>query len=107
MIQKVKTEDFASEVLRADKPVLVDFGAPWCVFCRRLEPAIERVSLLYSDKIKFVRVDTDESPEIARKYGVEGIPVLFIFKDGKVLDSAVNPGSQNALTEWLAANKVI
>ena len=86
----VITEDnFEAEVLQADKPVLVDFWATWCGPCQRLSPLVEQVAQ-ENDHIKVCKIDTDECPDIARKYGIMSIPTLMVFKEGDV--TATNVG---------------
>lgn len=86
----VITEDnFEAEVLQADKPVLVDFWATWCGPCQRLSPLVEQVAQ-ENDNIKVCKIDTDECPDIAQKYGIMSIPTLMVFKEGDV--TATNVG---------------
>lgn len=88
-IKEVKEKDFKEEVLEADKPVLVDFWAEWCLPCRRMEPVVEKIGEEFKDKIKVCKVNVDENPSTASEYGIRGIPSLFIFKKGEVVDRIV------------------
>jgi thioredoxin 1 len=90
----VTTANFQTEVLGADKPVLVDFWASWCGPCKMLAPVVEKLSTQYTEKVRFVKLNTDENPDIAGKFGISGIPCLILIKDGKEIDRFVgfDPG---------------
>ena len=81
--------NFGAEVLKSDKPVLVDFWAPWCGPCRMLAPVLAEVAAEKGDKIKVGKVNVDENPELAAQYGISGIPAILLFKDGKVAATTV------------------
>ena len=81
--------NFEVEVLKSDKPVLVDFWAPWCGPCRMLAPVLAEVAAEKGDKIKVGKVNVDEEPDLAAKYGISGIPAILLFKDGKVAATSV------------------
>ena len=89
------------------KPVVVDFWAPWCGYCRRLAPAVERLEAEIGSKVTVLKADIDELPEIAQQYEIDTIPTLILFKDGKEADRVVNPPSQDAVEEWLKTNQVL
>lgn len=76
--------NFDQEVLKSDIPVLVDFWAPWCGPCRMLSPIIEELSGEYSGKVKIAKCNTDECPNTANRYGIQGIPSLLIFHNGEL-----------------------
>ena len=88
-IKILKTDEFESEVLKSDKVTVVDFFATWCNPCRALAPILETAGKELGDKVKVVKIDVDESEDIARKYGVMSIPTMVIIKDGKELDRMV------------------
>ena len=81
--------NFEAEVLKSDKPVLVDFWAPWCGPCRMLAPILAEVAAEKGDKIKVGKVNVDEEQELAAQYGITGIPAILLFKDGKVVATSV------------------
>jgi thioredoxin 1 len=85
----VTQSTFSTQVLGADKLVLVDFWAPWCGPCRMLSPVVEKVAGQLGDRVSFVKLNTDENPQIAGDYQVSGIPCLILFKGGKAVDRIV------------------
>jgi len=85
----VTQSTFPTQVLASDKPVLVDFWAPWCGPCRMLSPVVEKVAGQLGDRIGFVKLNTDENPSIAGQYQVSGIPCLILFKGGQAVDRIV------------------
>jgi thioredoxin 1 len=85
----VSQATFQNQVLGADKPVLVDFWAPWCGPCRMLAPVVEKLAGQLGDRVSFVKLNTDENPTIAGQYGVSGIPCLILFKGGQAVDRIV------------------
>lgn len=80
---------FDSEVLQSEKPVLVDFWAPWCGPCRALAPVIDEISNDFSETVKVGKVNVDENPEISMKYGIRSIPTLIVFKNGEVFEQVI------------------
>jgi thioredoxin 1 len=85
----VDDKSFASEVLNADLPVLVDFWATWCGPCRSIGPIVEELAEEFVGKIKVTKLNVDESPATPSQYGVRGIPTLILFKGGKIFDQIV------------------
>ena len=87
-IPEVTNASFQTEVLGSDRPVLVDFWAPWCGPCKMIAPHVERLSTSYAGRVKFVKLNTDEN-DVGFNYQVSGIPCLILFKDGKEADRLI------------------
>ena len=98
---KVTTADFEAVVLKSTTPVLVDFWAEWCGPCRAVGPILEELSNEYGDKIKIVKLNTDEEGAIAMKYGISSIPTMNIFVNGEVVKSIVGAKPKPALLKDL------
>jgi thioredoxin 1 len=94
---------FASDVLNADQPVLVDFWAPWCGPCRMIAPQIHELAAAYANRAKVAKVNVDENPESTARFGITGIPALLIFKNGKVVDRIIGFTSAKSLAAKLDA----
>lgn len=89
MARNITKENFSTEVLNTDKPVLLDFWASWCAPCRMLAPSIDQLSEQYADTAVIGKVNIDEQQELAQRFGVMSIPSVFVLKGGKVVESAV------------------
>jgi len=89
MVKEVGDGTFKAEVLDSDKPVLVDFWAPWCGPCRMVHPIVEDLASEMSDQVKFTRLNVDDNQGTAAQYGIMAIPSLLIFKDGRVAQQHV------------------
>ena len=98
---KVTTADFESVVLKSATPVLVDFWAEWCGPCRAVGPILEEISNEYGDKLKIVKLNTDEEGSIAMKYGISSIPTMNVFVGGEVVKTIVGAKPKPALLKDL------
>lgn len=85
----ITVQNFEKEVLQSDKPVLLDFWATWCGPCRMLAPIIEELANDYEGKIKVGKVNVDDEPALAAKFGISSIPTVLVFKEGKLTNSSV------------------
>lgn len=94
---------FEADVLKSDKPVLVDFWAPWCGPCKAVAPILEEIAGEYADKIDVVKLNTDENPTTSAKYGITGIPTLNVYVGGEVVKSIVGAQPKPRLVKELSA----
>ncbi len=99
--KKVTDASFQSDVLGADKPVLVDFWAEWCGPCRQIGPALEELSDELGEKVTITKLNIDENPDAPTKYGVRGIPTMILFKNGAPAATAVGARPKSAIKSWL------
>ncbi len=97
----ITTNSFENDVLRADKPVLVDFWAQWCPYCRRIAPAFDKVGEQYADTLIAGKINYDEEPQLIQRFGIDTIPTLLLFKNGEVIGSIVAPGSKAAIETFI------
>lgn len=100
-VTEVKEADFKEVVLDSELPVLVDFWAPWCGPCRMVAPVVEEIAQQYEGKVKVVKLNTDENPQIASQYGIRSIPTLMVFKDGQKLEMVVGAVPKTTLSNTL------
>ncbi len=100
-VLQVTDQSFEKEVLKSDKPVLVDFWAPWCGPCRRQGPIVEELSNELKGKVKVAKLNTDENPKTSQAYNIRGIPCLIVFKSGKVADQLVGLRSKEELLQTI------
>ena len=97
----ITTNSFENDVLHADKPVLVDFWAQWCPYCRRIAPAFDKVGEQYADTLIAGKINYDEEPQLIQRFGIDTIPTLLLFKNGEVIGSIVAPGSKAAIETFI------
>ena len=102
-IKHINENNFDSEVLGADGPVLVDYWAEWCGPCKMIAPVLDELADEFGDKITITKVDVDTNAAIAQKYGIRGIPTLMIFKDGEVHSTRVGAATKGQLKEFIEA----
>lgn len=96
-------DNFDSEVIKSDKPVLVDFWAVWCGPCRMIAPIVEELAAEYEGKAKIGKLDVDNNQQISIKYGVRSIPTILIFKDGQIKDTIIGAVPKNMIVQKLNA----
>jgi thioredoxin 1 len=100
-ILEIGDSSFDAEVLQSEKPVLVDFWAPWCGPCRAIAPMVEELAAAFGDKVKFAKCNVDENPVTPSKFGIKSIPTLIFFNQGKVLDKIIGIVPKSQLEEMI------
>jgi len=96
--------DFEKDVLQSDKPALVDFWAEWCGPCKMIAPLLDEAAGEYAERMSVVKLNVDENPNTAQKFGIRSIPTLILFKDGAVQAQKLGAMSKSQLTEFLDSN---
>ena len=99
----VTDANFEAEVRNSPVPVVVDFWAEWCGPCKQIGPSLEELSSHYAGKVKIVKVNVDENPDLPAQFGVRGIPALFLFKDGQVVSNKIGAAPKAALANWISS----
>jgi thioredoxin 1 len=99
----VSDSDFDAQVLKSDKPVLVDFWAEWCGPCKMIGPSLEEISEELGEQVQIVKLNIDDHPDTPAKYGVRGIPTMILFKNGEIADTKVGAAPKAQLKSWLEA----
>jgi len=92
---------FETDVLKSDRPVLVDFWAAWCAPCRMLAPTVEAIADKYASTARVVKLNVDDNPSVSQRYGIKGIPTLILFKNGKEEERVVGATSEAAISRML------
>ena len=100
---EITDDNFESEVLQSDKPVLIDFWAVWCGPCKIIAPIVEELALEYDGKVKVGKLDVDSNQQTSIKYGVRSIPTLLVFKDGNVKETIIGAVPKKLIVEKLNA----
>ncbi len=101
MLPEVTDATFATEVLSNDVPVLVDFWAPWCAPCLKLNPVLDALAEEYGDRLRFVKLNSDDNPETTRNYNVQSMPTLTVFRKGQVIGQLVGARAKFTLRNEL------
>ena len=103
MADQTTDATFENDVLKSDTPVLVDFWAPWCGPCQILGPIIDQLSEKLAGQAKVVKINVDENPQTAMKYGIRGIPTVMVFKNGQVAEQLVGVRPESAYLDAISA----
>jgi len=100
-VKETTDETFETDVLKSDRPVLVDFWAAWCAPCRMLAPTVEAVADKYASNARVVKLNVDDNPSVSQRYGIKGIPTLILFKNGREEERVVGATSEGAISRMI------
>jgi thioredoxin 1 len=100
-VKETSDGTFEDDVLKSDRPVLVDFWAAWCAPCRMLAPTVEAVAEKYASNARVVKLNVDDNPSVSQRFGIKGIPTLILFKNGKEEERVVGATSEQAISRML------
>ena len=104
LVFHVTDSEFNEKVIKADKPVLIDYWAEWCGPCKMIAPVLDEIAVEYANKLAVAKLNIDHNPETPQHYGVRGIPTLMLFKDGEVEATKVGALTKTQLTEFIDNN---
>ena len=100
-VKSIKENEFESEVINSDKPVVIDFWAEWCGPCKEIAPILDEIADEMKDKIKVVKINIDENPNIPNKYGIQSIPTMIIFKKGEPISTKIGAAIKSEVKTWI------
>jgi thioredoxin 1 len=100
-VRETSDGTFENDVLKSDRPVLVDFWAAWCAPCRMLAPTVEAIAEKYANSARVVKLNVDDNPSVSQRFGIKGIPTLILFKNGKEEERVVGATSEQAISRML------
>tara|TARA_B100000809_G_C14648250_1_gene354935 strand:+ start:139 stop:474 length:336 start_codon:yes stop_codon:yes gene_type:complete len=100
---EVDNKTFEKAILQSDKPIMLDFWAPWCGPCKMVAPILDDLATQYSGKVTVAKVNTDENPDLAKKYGIQGIPTMVFIKQGEEVDRLVGAGTASTYASKIEA----
>jgi thioredoxin 1 len=100
-VKETSDGTFEDDVLKSDRPVLVDFWAAWCAPCRMLAPTVEAVAEKYASNARVVKLNVDDNPSVSQRFGIKGIPTLILFKNGREEERVVGATSEQAISRML------
>ncbi len=102
MTASVTDQNFQTEVLESTEPVIVDFWAEWCGPCKMMLPIVDEASESLKGKVKVVKINIDENPNVPTQYGIRGIPTFIVFKNGEAVETKVGGMSKSQFTDWVS-----
>jgi thioredoxin 1 len=100
-VKETSDGTFENDVLKSDRPVLVDFWAAWCAPCRMLAPTVEAIAEKYANSARVVKLNVDDNPSVSQRFGIKGIPTLILFKNGREEERVVGATSEQAISRML------
>ena len=101
LVKEVSDDSFETDVLKSDRPVLVDFWAQWCAPCRMLSPTVEAVAEKFDGTANVVKLNVDDNPQVSQRYGIKGIPTLILFKNGKEEERLVGAAPKETIARMI------
>ena len=102
--KKITDENFETDILKASKPIVIDFWAEWCAPCKQIGPVLEEISDEMKDQVVIAKHNIDEEPNSPTKYGIRGIPTMLLFKDGQLKATKVGATTKSNIISWIKEN---